>query len=259
MLAKELEQRYDYDINGKDIIRLDYLVRNPEAQTVFETIPPTQRKLDLKDIAVWLHDGKEIATVSRKSLIQDIAARLEKVGHTMRTAETQNLPYKYTESFVEQQDAPSEAELIKIRIVLTSLEDLGTRNQIQEVIKNELNNNPEWERGGLVILQGGKAVFKEIIATTHMTGKAAYALTDDAIRQSKLELGGFHLHATSPDESAYAGPSGENHGDRLFFGDLAASKLNDVDGFVITPIGNGMFNIDYYTTQGIVIDLGNYQ
>ena len=111
-------------------------------------------------------------------------------------------------------------------------------------------------------LQGGKVAFVER-PPIHEHSNGNYAFSTETLRRSFASgMGQFHLHAVDGhfDSSWGAGPSGQtkkthNHGSA----DLGAAESLGLDGVVITSIGPGKFNVDYYTPEGVVIDLGNYE
>jgi hypothetical protein len=77
----------------------------------------------------------------------------------------------------------------------------------------------------------------------------AYVAPDEAFRRVTAGLALFHLHTQSGDLGNLAGPGG---------GDLNFAHLVHATCVVVTNLGEGKYDIDYYNPEMAVIDLGIY-
>lgn len=184
----------------------------------------------------------------RIALENKILKNVEEVSHTERTAHyAEKEPY-LTESFLQQRGKLDESDLIKIYTLSDSFKDHEVKEQVGRIVKTDLIND-RTELGGLIHLKEGKIDF-EMYAPKCKGDDGAYIFTNRLMNKLRQSICSFHLHAVSIDEKKHAGPSIE---------DLETSEYLFRDDVVITPIGEGKFNADYYTPNGIVIDLGNYE
>ena len=71
-------------------------------------------------------------------------------------------------------------------------------------------------------------------------------LVDDAV----LSLARWHCHTDPWRGEELAGPG---------IGDLRHASWCNSPGVVITHVNDKIFNVDYYTAEGVVIDIGNYK
>ena len=192
----------------------------------------------------YLLSNTEQYTGDRNSLEQEIHQDLKGLSVTRRVT------VDYIEEFAAQTERLSTPQLNKINLLLQRLkDDEFRRNEIGSLIREDLKNK-KTEFGGLVIFsEENELIFKEYYPE-NLASDFAY-IHPYLNNELEASIAYFHLHAISESEMVNAGPSGVS-------GDLTTSEISSKDGIVITPIGNGMFNIDFYTPQGVVIDLGNY-
>ncbi len=108
------------------------------------------------------------------------------------------------------------------------------------------------EYGGLFFAggPGGEARFEMYPPRpAQRVGDQAFIASIDMIAASDLALAHYHFHAQHAANSRYAGPSRE---------DLAYAARFGRTCLVITSIRADVLNIDVYTPDGIVVDLGEF-
>jgi len=243
-----------------------------EKNNLFEQYRP-----EIKDQYFLHQTSKEDLIINRDEIEDQINSRLSEVGNTKRS-DARNDPY--SESFEDQKDKLNTVELNKINFLLTQLDSESVINQIGRIIKADLGTDKpsnletldgvkndgtrgsfsfdpdRTEMGGVVSINDGKADFvpyqPRICDNNHCYKPSEKKLIDN-IAQAAFS---FHLHATQEDDSRYSGPSSGGNGAHA---DRGVARSQQYDGVVITSLGQGRFNVDYYTPDGEVIDLGNYE
>jgi len=259
----------------------------PEIFMAQRDFPSREEQLDLpakntmfKDYIPEVKDQYFLNERSRDQLITDrtqveeiITSKLNLVGNTRRRDSNGK---EYDESFQKQKDRLSVVELNKVNFFLDSFASPEVVNQIGNLIQSDLaTENVELqginefgkpgkftidpqktELGGLVSIEGNRATL--IPYQPNCIGNNCAYSGSGSLRADMMTQGftTFHLHATQADDSKYAGPSSAGHGSK---GDRGSSRSGRSDGLVITNLGKGKFNVDYYTPDGEVIDLGNYE
>ena len=205
------------------------------------------KSTDLKFLADLRHEEVKL----RPEVLADVEQRLSQNEHTDRT--DSNGWYK--EDLASHEDTISTTALLKIQKIMQGLENPEQRTRIGELMERDMNN-PATEYGGFVSLdQQGKGNF-EFLSPQAQGKDGGYRFNNAFIELGTSTVANFHFHALHEDDSPHAGPSGlpDRPG-----GDLGAAKHLNTDGVVITAIGKGRFNVDFYTPTGEVIDLGNYE
>jgi len=219
-------------------------------------------KLSIRDLPLLISLNTEDIKKTRDDLKNQISDRLKKEEHTKRSDDYA----PYSEDFDAEKDRLTLMELNAIKTIQNSLTP-ETISQIGRLIQEDLKTGETTIFG--VRKDGTKGDFKLIADKTELGGLAFYDPETKTIKfvsyePNNMENNGafnapkipfseratsfsFHLHATNIDDSKYAGPS---------FADSLSSVFTG-NGIVITSIGKGKFNIDYYTPERVV-DLGNY-
>ena len=104
--------------------------------------------------------------------------------------------------------------------------------------------------GGLISYELGQAEAKQY-HPAEKRGDDQYVASKWMLSDSTDAMAYFLGHFNKPSaDPASAGPT-----DR----ELAFAKTNNLYGVVITSVGPGIFNVAYFNTNGIVIDLGDYR
>lgn len=222
----------------------------------------------------------------RKSLVSIIQKTLDNLPHKDKLEETgeytdlyKEKVHNYTEKF-ERLNEEKRLDLVNLNIISKVLDELKTKDtltKIGELVKADIQsgevnlegvredgtygpytvNASKTELGGLVKIVEKKGK-KRLVFENHEPidifnhwhiGNDGYKINDAVCS--------FHLHATNKvGDSEFAGPS-------FIFGDLSSAYWTSRDGILITYLGTDeknriQVNIDYYTRNWVVVDLGNY-
>ena len=216
------------------------------------------------------HDHECIGLMEKgkEYIIKRIENDLEGRDHTIRefTSYEESHDVYDTKKVHKRLEKLRVNHLLRIVCLLKAIGRAEFRKQIADEIKKDMND-PYNEHGGLIVTKGDNNLkLKPYISALAVHKKEeynnAYLLPKEAERESRFCE--YHLHATSWDDTFYAGPS---EGDFITGGDLAAGRLKShhkgryTMGVVITKIYGENFNVDaYFCAPGehFVIDLGNY-
>lgn len=195
----------------------------------------------LRDHAVkdhYLAAHAELRT-DRAALEASVKARLG--------AGVDRLDRDYSEDWSSALPRLSNAELQKIELLQTALLEPSTRAQLATLIRADLQESNA-ELGGRVLLDAaGRAIF----APTDGRGGGNNAFLLGPNINPFDCLASFHLHAaTGSAERDHAGPSPGADAD------MGAAHARQLDGVVITWLGHDRVNVDFYTANGVVLDLG---
>ncbi|MBF0107058.1 MAG: HEAT repeat domain-containing protein [Deltaproteobacteria bacterium] len=194
-----------------------------------------------KDIPfVMVLSGAKIKPLNE--LINTVAEQLKKQKHMPRDP-------RFTD--YREQSSPEELSAVEIIKVQTLLEHFSNQRAVDtlcEMMERDISDK-ETEYGGQINLTPeGKISFEEARTQLEL-GDGTYLPTFESLKETTNDFGSFHFHALSQNQKLFAGPSSTG-------GDLSASAHSNADGVVITPVGKNSFNVDYYTPDGKVIDVG---
>jgi hypothetical protein len=108
------------------------------------------------------------------------------------------------------------------------------------------------EYGGLLqfVSESGKeraAVLLFLPRPMHRQGDDMFIASDDMIAAGDTALAHYHFHAQRVSNTSYAGPSPA---------DLDYADRSGRSCIVLTSVGQGVLNLDYYQNGGVVVDLG---
>ena len=187
----------------------------------------------------------------RQEIVSEINALVSGLSHTKRI-DTNGW---YKEDFENNKDTLPLVTMIKIKRVLEILQDSQIREQIGSLMEKDINDK-NTEYGGHVKLSSQGKIYFDFYSPTTANSDVSYSRSVVYARDSGKSIAGFHFHAVNEDSSQMSGPSGLSD---TGGGDLGTAHTTSSDNVVITPIGKGKFNVDYYTPNLQVIDLGNYE
>jgi hypothetical protein len=137
--------------------------------------------------------------------------------------------------------------------MLIRLKDTAFLNKIGKIIKKDVEDKYS-EIGGIIKFnKNGKLYLKCSKSTLECLQDED---NNDTYYISKNEntlpkVGYFHLHATTYNEAAYAGPGAMD----IMATSFPLTEYNMINEFVITSLKKGEFNIDYF---GMDIRAGEY-
>lgn len=141
-------------------------------------------------------------------------------------------------------------DLLTINLLLTALQNPATINEFHRLGLEDMSDATS-EHGGLLSLKNREK--PEAVITPYKPqftdNDQRYAVSDDLLRDAIKGLVLYHFHFHKIHNAALAGPGA---------GDLAFARKTRTNHIVITSVGPRRLNIDYYTPNGLVIDLGTY-
>lgn len=173
-----------------------------------------------------------------------------------------SLDYVFPEYYKLNIDSLDEYDYKLIHATLKELEKEKFRNQIGKWINEDgYDFYSEW--GGVISLINNKIKMDLIPSTCSIEQTQEcddfYTLPENIKLKENGHL--FHMHAKDFDESPFSGPSLLDISSQQ---NEARFRKKEIREFLITSIGYGEFNIDFYKTtpnprKTTVIDLGNYK
>jgi hypothetical protein len=190
-----------------------------------------------------------------------LKCRLSTIPHVHSAASRRGA---YSES-IAQIDSAHPVDLIKIALLLQSLECSKFRRMLGRILVTDIQDSST-EYGGAIVLSGQSdcPLSLDQIPSENL-GDYEYRPPTELLHSASLAL--WHNHAaaeksTDPldmDNSARAGPSGTLRGSLVQVGgDMWQCYIHGVDAVIVTPVGRGKYNVDFVSSDGIVLDLGLY-
>ncbi len=170
-----------------------------------------------------------------------ISKRLQNLTHRKRV---DYLDGFYSETFDDQAHQLSTIDLVTIKTILDQLQNQDVLSHIGLQLNNDLNDL-KGEHGGFIRFNSSNKMI--LTDCSIQEGNNTTTNLDDSYIGRNYSLVAWHMHAIPNTPPIFAGPSN-------IYGDMEIS-IKDV---VITSIGPNEFNIDYYTSEGVVIDMGCY-
>ncbi len=202
---------------------------------------------DARDSYMILQADPELLSRDRERLARSIASRLERLSHTSRPPSYPGAPDDYPEDFAGQQAKLSAVDLLRITLLLDTLDQPEPVRQLRRYIVADRADTAS-EHGGLCFLEGGAVTFRKF-ASQRQGGDNQYFWSGEMLQQRVLSLVLWHCHTNKNAETPPAGPG---------LDDMHHAAWHDYPGLVISLLRDDAVNIDYYTPDGIVVDLGNY-
>jgi hypothetical protein len=205
-------------------------------------------QFDVRDTYTILHTDKETLALDRNRLTTSISARLNPLSHTKRPPSYPGAPDDYDEDFTSQHEKLSYPDLIRIVLLLDTIAQSDTTNQLRRFVSQD-TANPQSELGGLCILdEAANFLIFRAYPSQRQGGDNQYHWSAEMHHDRALSLAVWHCHANK-NLTPQAGPG---------LDDLQHAASHNYPALVITALPDDRFNIDYYTPDQIVIDLGNY-
>jgi hypothetical protein len=204
-------------------------------------------RLDPRDTHLLLKIDPALLNRTRDDLADELRSRLNRLGHTRRIPSYPNAPDDYPETFDAAADRLAVTDLLRVKLLLDALAKPQTVLALRRFLHDDLAQT-ESEIGGLCFLSGGQITLTPY-PPDRPAGDNLYiepaAMTVDAV----LCLARWHCHADPRRNADAAGPG---------LDDLKFVASHDAPALVITRVNDTIINVDYFTPEGIVIDLGNY-
>jgi len=187
--------------------------------------------------------------LTRPQLLADLAATLATLKHISREPTYPHAPDDVPDTLAANATRLSRCDLLLLRTLLRYLPDPALRQELYRQGLEDMADKTS-EHGGLLQLRPDGGGIVSTIYPPLITGNdLRYVPTMHLYAQAADALAFFHFHFQQSDNQPNAGPGA---------GDLDSVAHNLYTGVVITAVGPGRFNVDYFNPQGAVVDLGVY-
>jgi|GEM_PF-2951208 len=176
------------------------------------------------------------------SLLKPLATTPREAAHAVDVPNSTGLPADRKHITFE--------DLLTIDLLLTAFQNPATINEFHRLGLEDMSDTTT-EHGGLLSLKNPDkpdaviAPYKPQFTDSDQR----YAVSDDLLRDAIKGLALYHFHFHKIHNAALAGPGA---------GDMAFARKTRTNHIVITSVGPRQINIDYYTPNGLVVDLGTY-
>ena len=191
---------------------------------------------------VWL-------TRSREDILSDMASRLSGRPNFQRRVERDNRGDLLPETLDHHRAALSWGDALSLLVLDTAIVDPAFLEPLWLHLDQDRADRTT-EYGGLiqhVPRVGGVRPLLFVPRSAAREGDMAFPESEDMIRQGDRSLAAFHFHASQTEMVDHAGPSE---------GDLRYAWGTRRNCLVFTSLRARRLTVDYYTPDGVVIDLG---
>lgn len=243
---------------GEELAWLTSLRRNvsrdwwSRTSQVVQALPPeAAAHLRLRHLPVvrWAADKRpEWLSSSRDRLRQDLASRLDGRKTHFRFTREAGEPRPAPEKLSEWQSRLSWADVLSILVLDEAIHAPGVPEALFSQAAMDKDDRTA-EYGGLVRADD-KGEFTITLFPPRpgsRRGDNEFVASSDMFAQGDLALAHYHFHAQDTRNGGYAGPSP---------GDLAYAARHARTCLVFTWVASRTLNVDVYTPDGAVIDLG---
>lgn len=218
-----------------------------EAHQIQDLAHPAGESLALKDIYTWTRLRRVERQMDREALVRHVAKRL--VPGTSRSDDNA----EYSDRFADHAHKLTTPELHKLRKLQDALRTPEFREQVRQMLALALFQ-PGSEWGGQVLMEHGKVSLK-MLPPADLNSSDSYAFPLEHANPVDA-LAHFHLHATSErGDPRLAGPS-SGYGGTV--ADLGVAYRFGQDGVVFSLVGPETVNVDFFTADGAVVNLGDH-
>ncbi len=197
---------------------------------------------------VWMHARNDPAMrTSRSDLLRQLTDRLARADHHLKSTTHDGQSPDHPQLIHEWREQLAWGDLAVMREIMRAMQDRSVVaawfSQAEADHADESS-----EHGGLLAWQADGSPVARPYAPMMRNHDLKYVSPKQLILDGYTGLAHYHFHAQSMDNTRYAGPG---RGDLERIGDL--QRLN---GLVLTPVGAGMMNVDFYRSDDVVVDLG---
>lgn len=248
---------FDYLPTNTPRMLMCHLQKNQLKKEDFERLQ--QRFFDLKQRESyhfnvrdthWLLTIGDVASLpSRQSLTERIQQRLDGLTHTKRPASYPGCVDDYPEDFASQRNHMPYNDLLCIEWLLEALAAPPMTEELRLILKAD-RADIQSEAGGLCFLDRDtqRAVFRSYAPGSQL-GDKQYVESWETLTAGVLSLARWHCHADPWRGAEVAGPGVD---------DMKFAAYVNSPVVILTYIDDKIFNVDYLSPEGVVIDLGNY-
>ncbi|HUO08832.1 MAG TPA: hypothetical protein VM008_11065 [Phycisphaerae bacterium] len=202
-------------------------------------------------IAVLAYTDDATITAGKARLLAELSQRLATLAHVNRTPQYEGAPDDIDESLKANEQKLSLCDLFAIRLLLNGLSDSANIAELHRQGLDDLSDTTT-EHGGLLSLQdiNSPRLLMTLYPPYYASNDFEYISSDKLLEQTAAGIAEYHFHFQEIHNADRAGPG---------TGDLGYVRAQHLNGVVITSIDTRKINIDYYTPDGAVVDLGVYE
>lgn len=202
---------------------------------------------DVRDSYLLSAVNEKMLDIPRVKLIDRIHQRLSELKHAKRQYSYKGAPDDYAEGFIDQCNLLRYTDLIRIKLLLESLEQEEFTARIKMLLQQDFSDTTS-ETGGLGFLEQGEIVFKKY-EPGRRQGDNQYVESAQMVREGVLCVARWHCHTDKWRSWELAGPG---------IDDLRYADWINCPVVVLTRLSEKKCNVDYFTPEGVVVDLGDY-
>ncbi len=202
---------------------------------------------DVRDSYLLMTAGDERLNIPQTKLNDGIHRRLTELEHTKRQYSYPGAPDDYAEGFIDQCNLLSYTDLTRIELLLKSLRQEKFIERIKMFLQQDFFDTTS-ETGGLCFFEQGEIVLNKY-EPGRRQGDNQYVESAKMVQEGVLCIARWHCHTDQWRGAELAGPG---------IDDLRYADWINCPVVVLTRISKKMCNVDYFTPEGVVVDLGNY-
>lgn len=213
-----------------------------------------RRGLELRHVEAirWAaaHRGEWIG-LDRGGLLDALESRLRERPRVMRKAERGQRPRP--ERLRDHAEAMTWADVLTLLVVDEALAGEAMRGQVFEQVDLDRRDTTTEYGGILETASGDSGAYRAVLFRPRARDRVsdeAFVASGDMIRFSDRALVHYHLQVSDERLSNLAGPS---------LGDLQYAAVSGRTCLVFTSIGADILNVDVYTPDGEILDLGYFE
>ncbi len=188
------------------------------------------------------------AGMSRGDLVGQIQRRLDHLKHVRREPSSPGAVDDVPETLAAVEGKLSQRDLLNIRRLLIGLAKPGA---VAEVLRLGIEDRKDTttEHGGVLDVDEAGRLALTVVPPMFGGNDMEYVASDRAMAMAALHMAMFHFHFSRVDSAEDAGPG---------VGDLEFAAATHLTCVVFTSLSERSFDVDYYTPEGAVVDLGIY-
>lgn len=220
------------------------------ARSVVSSLDESKRRgLELRHVeAIRWASANRAAWIGmdRDGLIGVLEERLRDRPRVMRKADRGKRPR--SERLRDRADGMSWGDAISVLVVDEALQTGAMGQQVWEQVS--LDRQDETTEYGGIVEAGDGDVYRAVLFRPRARDRVndeAFVASGDMIRFSDRAVAHYHMQVSDRRLSRFAGPSD---------GDLLYAAVSGRTCLVFTSIGSDILNVDVYTPDGAVLDLG---
>ena len=202
---------------------------------------------DIRDSYLLAAINEKMLDIPLAEMSDWIHRRLSELEHTKRPYSYKGAPDDYAEGFIDQCNLLSYTDLTRIKLLLESLEQEESAGQIKVFLQQDFCDTTS-ETGGLIFLEQDEIVFKKYEPGSRQ-GDNQYVESAQMVRDGVLCIARWHCHTDKWRSWELAGPG---------IDDLRYADWINCPVVVLTRLSEKMCNVDYFTPEGVVVDIGDY-